>query len=148
MPKFTVDETLAALVERLAKPKPFENLSFNEALKRVLQQHIKPEVDDGLEQLLAESMALAAKKAPSPSPQQWATSVPDLNNKKGLNTWQAICDLLKIETAGDSARRKLKNWVKANRPDWPSVPDLIPVSVLRSSHRINSDELLAELEKL
>lgn len=128
MPQFTVDEDLAALVERLAKPKPFENLSFNAALRRVLQQHIKPKkVDDELEQLLAESMALAKKapkKAPSPSPQQWAASIPELRGKKGLNTWQAICDLLKIETAGDSARRKLKNWVKVNRSAWPSVPEL------------------------
>lgn len=129
MPQFAVDEDLAALVERLAKPKPFENLSFNAALRRVLQQHIKPKkADDELEQLLAESMALAKKapkKAPSPSPQQWAASVPDLRGKKGLSTWQAICDLLKIETAGDSARRKLRNWVRANRPAWPSVPELI-----------------------
>lgn len=128
MPKFTVDEDLAALVEQLAKPKPFENLSFNEALKRVLQQHIKPKkVDEELAQLLSESMALAKKepkKVPSPSAQQWAASVPNLNDKEGLNTWKAICNLLKIETAGDSARRKLKNWVKANRPDWPSVPEL------------------------
>jgi len=128
MPQFTVDEDLAALVERLAKPKPFENLSFNAALRRVLQQRIKPKkADDELEQLLAESMALAKKvpkKAPSPNPQQWAASVPELKSKKGLTTWKAICDLLKIDTAGDSARRRLKNWVKANRPGWPQVPEL------------------------
>lgn len=128
MPQFTVDEDIAALVERLAKPKPFENLSFNAALRRVLQQHIKPKkVDDELEQLLAESLALAKKapkKAPSPSPEQWAASVPELKSKRGLTTWRAICDLLKIDTGGDSARRKLKNWVKTNRPAWPQVPEL------------------------
>ncbi|MEW6594881.1 MAG: hypothetical protein AB1413_08445 [Thermodesulfobacteriota bacterium] len=128
MPKFTVDEDLAALVERLAKPKPFENLSFNDALRRILQQHIKPKkVDEELERLLAESMALTRKepkKVPTPSPQQWTTMVPELKKEKGLNTWRAICNLLEIETAGDSARRKLKNWVKANRPTWPPVPEL------------------------
>ena len=128
MPQFTVDEDLAALVERLAKPKPFENLSFNAALRRVLQQYIEPKkVDDELEQLLAESMALAKKapkKAPSPSPEQWAASVPELKSKRGLTTWRAICDLLKIDTGGDSARRRLKNWVKANRPAWPQVPEI------------------------
>ncbi len=126
MPQFTVDEDLAALVERLAKPKPFENLSFNTALRRVLQEHINSKkADDDLEKLLAESMAAAKKepkKAPSPNPQQWAASIPELRDKKGLKTWQAVCDLLMIETAGDSARRKLKNWVKANRPSWPPVP--------------------------
>jgi hypothetical protein len=128
MPEFTVDEDIAALVERLAKPKPFENLSFNAALRRVLQQHIKPKnADEELGQLLAESMALAQrspKKAPSPSPEQWAASVSDLKDKKGLTTWRAICDRLKVETAGDSARRKLKNWVKINRPAWPPVPEV------------------------
>ena len=128
MPQFTVDEDIAALVERLAKPKPFENLSFNTALRRVLQEHIKPKsVDDELEQLLAESLAAAKKepkKTPSPSPQQWAAGIPELKGRKGLNTWKAVCVLLKIDTAGDSARRKLKNWVKANRPNWPSVPEI------------------------
>ena len=127
MPQFTVDEDVAALVERLAKPKPFENLSFNAALRRVLQEHIKPkEVDVELEQLLAESLAAKKelKKAPSPNPEQWAASVPELKGKGGLNTWKAVCDLLKIDTAGDSARRKLKNWVKANQPSWPSVPEI------------------------
>ena len=122
MPQFNVDEDIAALVEKLAKPKPFENLSFNSALRRVIHWHM---TDPELEQLLAESIALAKntpKKSPSPDSQQWATSIPELKAKNGLDTWKSICDLLKIETAGDSARRKLSNWVKANRPNWPAVP--------------------------
>ena len=123
MPQFNVDEDLAALVERLAKPKPFEHLSFNSALRRVFQEHIE---HFDLEQLLTESILAMKepKKALSPSPQQWATSVPELSREKHLNSWQAICNLLKIETAGDSARRKLKNWVKANQPKWPPVPEI------------------------
>lgn len=131
MPQFHVDEDLAALVERLAKPKPFENLSFNAALRRVLQNPPvaapKRGKDAALEQLLAESMALAAagpKKAKSPNPQEWAASVPELKSRRGMVTWKAICDALKIETAGDSARRKLRNWVKSNRPTWPPVPEI------------------------
>ena len=131
MPQFHVDDDLAALVERLAKPKPFENLSFNMALQRVLLglpvTAEKKSKDDELEQLLAESMAAARaapKKAPSPNAAEWAASVSDLKLKRGLNTWKAICNALKIDTAGDSARRKLKNWVKVNRPSWPAVPDI------------------------
>lgn len=131
MPQFTVDESLAALVEKLAKPKPFENLSFNEALRRVLKKEIEVEQQDRggdeLEMLLAQAMALAEaapRKAPTPSPVEWVATVPDLRFKKGLTTWKAICDALKIDTAGDSARRKLKNWVKANRVAWPAVPDI------------------------
>ena len=128
MQQFTVDEDLAALVERLAKPRPFENLSFNAALRRVLQEHIHPKREyDELEKLLAEAMAEVKKepkKAPSPSPQQWVASVPELKGKKGLNTWTAICALLGIKTAGDSARRKLRNWVRANHPGWPPVPGI------------------------
>lgn len=131
MPQFTVDNDLAVLVERLAKQRPFENLSFNDALRRILHGHVIPLVRDKkgheLDDLVAESMAAAkraAKKAPSPSPAEWAATVPELKGKKGLNTWKAVCDLLKIDTAGDSARRRLKNWVKSNRPTWPAVPDI------------------------
>lgn len=127
MPQFTVDEDIAAQVERLAKVKPFENLSFNDALKRILQQLSKLKKGDDELELFAEPMALpkkASKKALSPSPEQWAASVPELKSKRGLTTWKVICDLLKIETGGDSARRRLKNWVKTNRTDWPQVPEL------------------------
>lgn len=131
MPQFTVDEDLAALVEKLAKPRPFENLTFNAALRRVLLGKVAASNKDGqlddLEVLLAESMALrknAPKKTPSPSASEWAANVPELSAKKGLTSWKAICKSLRIETAGDSARRKLKNWVKINRPSWPSVPEI------------------------
>ena len=127
VPQFTVDEDLAALVERLAKPKPFENLSFNAALRRVLEGGSGAQKDAQLEKLLAEAMATSSKepkKAPSPDPRKWIASVPELRGKKGLQTWQAVCLLLRVDTAGDSARRKLKNWVKSNRPNWPAVPEI------------------------
>ena len=130
--QFDVDDDLAALVERLATKRPFENLSFNAALRRVLQPHLlppAPNVDshEDLEKLLGVSMAgvrREPKKAPSPSAERWVQSVPELRSRRGLNTWKAICSSLKIETAGDSARRKLKNWVKINRPAWPQVPEI------------------------
>jgi hypothetical protein len=126
MPQFPVDDDLAALVWRLAKPKPFENLSFSAALRRVLQGRAV-EQEKGrtpeLEDLLKEAK-LGIKKLPSPSVLDWVASVPELKSKKGMNTWQAVCDALKIDTGGDSARRRLKNWVKANRPSWPSVPSI------------------------
>ncbi len=132
MSQFTVDDDLAALVERLAKQRPFENLSFNDALRRVLHGHVIPLARDKkgheLDDLIAESRAAArqaaAKKAPSPSPAEWVATVPELRSKKGLNTWKAVCDVLKIDTAGDSARRRLKNWVKSNHETWPAVPDI------------------------
>jgi len=131
MPEFTVDDDLAALVWQLAKPKPFEVLSFSTALRRVLQAPdvavaMDVKVDD-LDAQLSQSAYLARadpKKAPTPSPTDWVATVPELNGRKGLHTWKAICDMLKIDTAGDSARRKLKNWVKVHRPMWPSVPDI------------------------
>jgi hypothetical protein len=129
--QFPVDDDLAALVWQLAKPKPFENLSFSAALRRVLQIEIDPTAKGtkhvDLEDLYAEAIAASrtkGKKTASPSPTEWVASVPDLKARKGLNTWKAICDVLKIDTAGDSARRRLKNWVKLNRPAWPSVPNI------------------------
>jgi hypothetical protein len=53
----------------------------------------------------------------------WLKSIPELSNYTNLNTWRAICDHLKIDVAGDSARRKLKNWVIKNKPEWPDVPE-------------------------
>ena len=131
MPQFNVDEDLAALVERLAEPKPFEHISFNNALRRVLTrfgQHAaaKPGID--LDELFAEALMKARKepkKLPSPSAKEWAASVPDLKDKPRLNNWQAICHLLKVETGGDSARRRLRNWVKENRPSWSPVPGIM-----------------------
>lgn len=134
MQQFAVDDELASLIERLAKPKPFENLSFNDALRRVMRAYVLPTAAedsvDPLDKLLEEAMAEAAnrqKKAPTPSVAEWVASVPELKIRKGVSTltsWKAVCTLLKIDTAGDSARRKLKNWVKANRPAWPDVPDV------------------------
>lgn len=128
--QFPVDDDLAALVWKLAKPRPFENLSFSAALRRVLQSELRPTTKDAkhdLDDLYAESVAASrdrGKKTPSPSPTEWVTGVPELKGKKGLTTWRAICDALKIDTAGDSARRRLKNWVKVNRPTWPPVPSI------------------------
>jgi hypothetical protein len=133
--EFAVGDELAALIERLAKPRPFENLSFNAALWKVIREYVLPAAnepkatakDPELEKLLEEAMAQRAaslKKAPTPSPTQWVATVPDLKQFKHLTTWKAICDHLDIETAGDSARRKLKNWVPINKPKWPPVPDI------------------------
>jgi len=127
--QFEIDDDVVELVRRLANPKPFE--PFSAALRRLLQNGTTTAPEEpkhvALEDLHADAMAAkraSAKKAPSPSPSEWVASVPELRTKRGLNTWKAICDLLKIETAGDSARRRLKNWVKANRPSWPAVPDI------------------------
>lgn len=126
MQQFNVDDDIVALVWKLANPKPFENLTFNAALRRVFHEQLgsapKGGDFDDLEELLRQSTA--PKKAPTPNPTDWVATVPELKNRKGLGTWKAICSYLKIETAGDSARRKLKNWVKANRPSWPPVPDI------------------------
>jgi hypothetical protein len=129
--QFPVDDDLAALVWKLAKPKPFENLSFSAALRRVLQNEVRPTSKDAqhddLEDLYAEALVASrdkGKKVPSPSASEWVARVPELRARKGLTTWKAICDVLKIDTAGDSARRRLRNWVKVNRPTWPPVPSI------------------------
>lgn len=131
MQKFDVDDDLAALVESLAKNKPFENLSFNDALRRVLQSHLATELPteqrNELGNLLSEPSSpprWEPKKTPTPSVSAWVERVPELKNRTGLNSWKAVCVQLNIETAGDSARRRLKNWVRVNRPEWPNVPDI------------------------
>ena len=130
MQKYFVDDEVASLVEQLANPKPFENLSFNEALRRVLKQHFQQSVpsvvDDDLDQLLKESLAMykgSANKTPSPDLNAWVENIPELSHKK-WEAWQEICSFLDIHVGRDSARRKLKGWVKKNRPNWPAVPGL------------------------
>jgi len=127
--QFPVDDDLVALVWKFARPRPFENLSFSAALRRALQngRAYKDLKHDTLDDLYAEALAASrekGKKTPTPSPSEWVAGVPELKTKKGLTTWKAICDVLKIDTAGDSARRRLKNWVKTNRPAWPPVPSI------------------------
>ena len=131
MQKFDVDDDLAAQVESLAKKKPFENLSFNDALRRVLQSHLATALPteqlNELGNLLSELSSpprWEPKKTPTPSVSAWVERVPELKNRTGLNSWKAVCVQLNIETAGDSARRRLKNWVRVNRPEWPNVPDI------------------------
>jgi hypothetical protein len=122
MPQFFVDEDLAAAIEKLANPKPFEHLSFNTALRRVIvsltaKTSQKPSGDD-----LSVSR-IPARRALTPNSQQWAASIPELRDIRNLTSWKAICDHLKINPAGDSARRKLDKWVKENKPHWPDVPN-------------------------
>jgi hypothetical protein len=130
MPSFEVEDDLAELVWRLAKPKPFENLTFGTALRRVL---LDANSGAGITESASTPAPVRAmsvprranewqKKAPSPNPAEWAARVSELRGFKNLTTWQAICDVLRIKVAGDSARRKLRNWVKVNRPNWPDVP--------------------------
>ncbi len=132
MPQFQVDDDVAELVERLAKEKPFEQLSFNDALRRIFAKQLqkRTSTDDSfadLDAIIAIELAKRRsepKKAPTPSATAWISQIPELRRKEGLSTWQAICTYLKIDTGGDSARRKLRNWVKANRPAWPEVPTI------------------------
>lgn len=130
MALFDIDEDLVERVWVLARPKPFEQLSFSQALRRILPRE-RAKSDGAQDQswintLLAEAKAHSdrnfAKKAPSPSAADWAMVIPELRSAR-TDSWKAICDALRIDTAGDSARRKLKAWVTVNRPTWPPVPD-------------------------
>ena len=132
MPQFTIDEDLAAIVEKLAKPRPFENLTFNNALRRVLAQYVRvqdpsPVPDAKLDELLAKAQQVAGrvpKKARTPDPISWVQTVPELRSRRELSSWAAICKHLEIDTAGDSARRKLASWVQVHKPSWPVVPQI------------------------
>jgi hypothetical protein len=145
--QFPVDDDLVALIWQRSEPQPFENVTFSEALRRVLtgvrsndtswRQSSAAKPPRSPEELLAELEAmededlgrlqsyvtLRRQRAPSPPPEAWITRVPELHSITGLNSWKDICDHLRIEVGGDSARRKLRDWVRSNRPQWPTVPD-------------------------
>ena len=127
MIQFSVDDDLALQIEQLAKRKPFENITFNEALRRIVDEVWKMREERSPTKVATRVPvfdASAAKKAASPDTSDWLQKVPELKSKKDLRSWKAVCDYLKVNTAGDSARRKLKKWVEINRPDWPEVPDI------------------------
>ena len=151
--QFDVDDDLVAFVWQLAKPKPFEQLTFSQALRRVLAgsepeqlpEPVAPTMEPvPTQKLLADTLLaelsnmsdeeFAAKyprhekpreriRAPSPSPHLWLNNVPELMSLKHLRNWADICKHLHIDVGADSARRRLKEWVATHRPTWPAVPD-------------------------
>lgn len=133
MAQFFVDDDLVSIVWERAKPKPFENLTFSEALRRVLMP-TNPTLlsaDDLIAEIEAWEPELAAKgityrrrqRAPSPDPKMWLAKIPELHSNKNLESWQDICDFLKIDVDGDSARRALGKWISKHHPEWPTVPE-------------------------
>ena len=143
MKNFPVDNDVVALVWKLANPRPFENLTFCDALRRVLpalrlDTGTKKAQRLSIDEMLAELDAMGdedlrklhrydvtrRQRAPSPSPDKWTDSVPELRSVPNLGSWQDICRHLGIEVGGDSARRKLEDWVQNNHPEWPRVPQV------------------------
>ncbi|SNX60703.1 Protein of unknown function [Nitrosomonas ureae] len=47
-----------------------------------------------------------------------ASSLEELINPQ---SWKSICDFLEIDVGQDSAHRRLEQWRKKNKPQWPSV---------------------------
>ncbi len=144
MKNFPVDDDLVALVWQRANPRPFENLNFSEALRRVLTE-TQPKAESNrkkpppisADELLAELNAMGKEeleklqnykvtrrqRAQSPRPVNWLSKVSELRTIPNLRSWQDICAHLGIEVGRDSARRKLKEWVHNKHPKWPEVPD-------------------------
>lgn len=125
MPKYHVDADVASKIETLVKKEPFENLTFNDALIRLLAlvPSEVPNADDILNNLLA-SLPNKSNVKSSPRPSEWVKEIPELKNKGKFSTWKSICDFLSIDVGADSARRKLQAWVASNRPHWPKVPEV------------------------
>lgn len=122
--RFFVDDDLVEKVWVLAQPKPFENLSFNDALRRVLKQPTRLDelsADDLLAEL-ASDKPKRRTRAQSPDARLWLAQVPELATNPKLHNWISICRHLGIDANGDSARRSLSSWVADNRPEWPTVP--------------------------
>jgi predicted type IV restriction endonuclease len=67
--------------------------------------------------------SILKNKATTPPVADWVKGIPELSKKSNLKSWKAICDHLKIDVGGDSARRALKRWVEENKPNWPGIPE-------------------------
>jgi hypothetical protein len=120
-------------------PKTERDLLLSEGLLAELDEPaaVKPltaaEAEQALaEELLAELDALPnvfhkirkRERKPSPKAKEWAADVPELAGVAGRANWRSLCAHLKVAVGTDSARRRLRAWVAANRPGWPEVPDV------------------------
>ncbi len=108
------------LVAELANPKAFESLP--DALHRLLIDIKRSALAGSTPVLATRGRGRVSGRAASPVPAKWRDSVPDLRGFPNLTTWRAICRHLDIAVNGDSARRKLRDWVSTHRPHWPAVP--------------------------
>ena len=122
MQNFLIDTEVALRIEKLVKNKPFEALTFNEALIRLLD--------------LLEQKGHGKQNTPIPKKEkskdkarrlrrEWVAKIPELSGKCSFNTWAAICKHLGLDPKSSSARRVLRIWVSENKPDWPPVPGAI-----------------------
>ncbi|OHB83140.1 MAG: hypothetical protein A3J73_01180 [Planctomycetes bacterium RIFCSPHIGHO2_02_FULL_38_41] len=68
-----------------------------------------------------DEIAVIKNKTTTPSVADWIKDIPELSKKSSLKSWKAVCDYLKIDVGGDSARRALKRWVEENKPNWPEI---------------------------
>jgi hypothetical protein len=132
MQTFEVDDDLVALIWEKANPKPFEQLTFSSALRKVLTQpapgldldSLNAMSDIDTDALLEELMKMKRERTKSPSVSTWIAQIPELNPIKEVKEWVRVCNYLGIDVGSDSARRKLAAWVKQNKKYWPPVPEL------------------------
>lgn len=145
MKAYEVDDDVLAMVWSMSKPKPFEKLDFNSALKRILievsdGEKLRPSDlnDIDPDHLLAELESIGKlgnvknynikknSRRKSPSVKEWLRAVSKVDDAFKNNTkikfWEDVCDALKIETYGASARLVLEKWVERNKPNWPAIP--------------------------
>lgn len=96
---------------------------YNPHKSNELRQPAKTKLKPKIIPKTSSSLSVQNKsKAPSPSANDWRNNIQELKIISNLNDWISICRHLNIEVRGDSARRKLKKWVKENKPEWPGVP--------------------------
>lgn len=151
MKQFSIEDDVVGLVRELGRPQEWE--SFSEVLRRVLTDLKRQKVRTGearrtrpIDEIVAELSAMPAEladkiingyrdrqrvRAPTPDVQSWLSRVPELGSIAGLNTWRAVCDHLVVEVGQDSARRRLQDWVRRNKPQWPPVPDAREIDAKR-----------------
>ncbi len=112
-----------AVVCQRAKPKPFKNLTFSEALRRALDRtQPKGELNKqtppvpSADELLAELDAMNSEeldrlpnykvrrrqRVPRPRPDNWLSGIPGLRSVPNLGLWRDNCAHLGIEVAGDT----------------------------------------------
>ena len=96
---------------------------YNSNKSNESHQPSKPEI---IKETSVHTSAPNKSKSSSPPVNDWINQIPELKGiTPSLKTWKSICQRLNIDLRGASARLKLEDWVKENKPEWPEVPQPI-----------------------
>ncbi|MDD2271123.1 MAG: type I restriction enzyme HsdR N-terminal domain-containing protein [Desulfuromonadaceae bacterium] len=118
------DESLDYLLSyKLITAKQLEKYKEYESQQSCDETSIKEDLNQVKVKKPRPAALTAGHKNPSPPPDEWIKSIPELSKISNLNSWRSICNYLNVHVGANSARRALQAWIIKNRNNWPTIPE-------------------------